>query len=190
MRSAKEVVNPALTLATLFLAAQAFRGSPVPDFQVLDLQGAPHTFSSLKGDTTVVAFISTRCPISNAYVQRMETLFQDYSAKGVKFIFVNANFNEPVQEVADHAKQVGFTFPVYKDTGNVAELFNAQVTPETYVIDKQGVIRYHGDIDDSQNEARVKKQSLRAALDAVLAGNPVAVAETKAFGCSVKRAHR
>jgi len=85
---------------------------------------------------------------------------------------------------------VGFTFPVYKDSGNVACLFNAQVTPETYVIDKQGIIRYHGAIDDAQNEARVKKQSLRAALDEILAGKAVAVAETKAFGCTVKRAPR
>ena len=72
----------------------------------------------------------------------------------------------------------------------MAELFNAQVTPETYVIDKQGIIRYHGAIDDAQNEARMKRHSLRAALDEVLAGKPVTVAETKAFGCSVKRARR
>ena len=179
-------------LAALPLLGQSFHvGSPVSDFRVLDLQGGSHSFSSLKGDTTVTIFIATRCPVSNAYNQRMERLYQDYSAKSVKFIFVNANFNEPGREVADHARQVGFTFPVYKDSGNVAELFDAQVTPETYVIDKQGVIRYHGAIDDAQNEARVKKQSLRAALDEVLAGKSVTVAETKAFGCTVKRApHR
>lgn len=183
-------------LAAVFLGALAIQGqefhlgSPVSDFQVLDLQGVSHSFSSLKGDTTVVIFISTRCPVSNAYNQRMDSLYRNYSAKGVKFIFVNANFNEAAKEVAEHAKQAGFTFPVYKDSGNVAGLFNAQVTPETYVIDKQGIIRYHGAIDDAQNEARIRKQSLRAAIDAVLAGNPVAVAETKAFGCTVKRAHR
>ena len=171
------------------VSAQEFRlGSTVSDFRVLDLEGTPHSFSSLKGDTTAVIFIATRCPVSNAYNQRMEALYNDYSAKGVHFVFVNANFNEPAREVADHAKQVGFTFPVYKDSGNVAELFNAQVTPETYVIDKQGVIRYHGAIDDSQNEARIHKQGLRAALDSVLTGKDVTVAETKAFGCTVKRA--
>jgi len=185
-----------LPLAALFLSipvvnGQEFRlGSPVSDFQVSDLQGGSHAFSSLKGETTLVVFIATRCPVSNAYNQRMESLYKDYSQKGVKFVFVNANVNEPAKEVADHAKQVGFTFPVYKDSGNVAWLFNAQVTPETYVIDKQGIIRYHGAIDDAQNEARVKKQSLRAALDEILAGKAVAVAETKAFGCTVKRAPR
>jgi thiol-disulfide isomerase/thioredoxin len=181
----------ALLVATPAIHAQQFHlGAPVSDFQVLDLQGGAHAFSSLKGDTTVVVFIATRCPVSNAYNQRMESLYKDYSAKGIKFVFVNANFNEPAEEVADHARQVGFTFPVYKDSGNVANLFNAQVTPETYVIDKTGIIRYHGAIDDAQNEARIKKQSLRNALEEVLAGKPVTVAETKAFGCTVKRAPR
>jgi thiol-disulfide isomerase/thioredoxin len=178
-------------LAPLATQGQDFRlGSPVSDFQVTDLQGAAHSFTSLKGDTTVVVFLATRCPVSNAYNQRMESLYKDYSSKGVKFVFVNANFNEPPKEVADHAKEVGFTFPVYKDPGNVAQLFNAQVTPETYVIDKQGIVRYRGAIDDAQNEARIRKQGLRAALDEVLAGKSVTIAETKAFGCTVKRAHR
>jgi thiol-disulfide isomerase/thioredoxin len=180
----------ALAACVLGLQAQEVRlGSPVADFQVADLNGAPYPFAALKGETTVIVFLATRCPVSNAYNQRMEALYKDYSARGVKFIFVNANYNEPSSEVASHAKQAGFTFPIYRDPGNVADLFNAQVTPETYVIDKQGVLRYHGSIDDSQNEARVKKQSLRAALDEVIAGKPVTVAQTKAFGCSVKRAH-
>lgn len=177
-------------LATLAIQGQEVRlGAPVADFQVLDVQGAAHSFASLKGDTTVVVFISARCPVSAAYNGRMEALYQDYSSKGVKFIFVNANVNEPNDEVKAHAQRVGFTFPVYRDSGNVAELFNAQVTPETYVVNKAGVLRYHGAIDDSQNEARIKKQSLRAALNEVLTGKTVTVAETKAFGCSVKRAH-
>lgn len=177
-----------IVLAACLTAAVAF-GAEISDFKVLDLNGAEHSFSTLKGDTTVVVFLATRCPVSNAYNQRMEVLYTDYSPKGVHFVFVNANANEPSTEVADHAKQVGFTFPVYRDAGNVADLFNAQVTPETYVINKQGAIIYHGSIDDAQNVARIKKQSLRAALDEALAGKPVTVAETKAFGCTVKRVH-
>jgi thiol-disulfide isomerase/thioredoxin len=182
-------MKPILLMAAMFLATLTVEGQ-VSDFQVLDLNGHARTFSSLKGDTTVVVFLSTRCPVSNAYNRRMESLFKDYSAKGVKFIFVNANFNEPPKEVADHAKEVGYSFPVYRDSGNVATLFNAQVTPETFVIDKQGMVRYHGAIDDAQNEARVRKHSLRAALDELLAGKNVTIAETKAFGCTVKRAPR
>ncbi|HEV2687905.1 MAG TPA: hypothetical protein VGV35_05100, partial [Bryobacteraceae bacterium] len=80
---------------------------------------------------------------------------------------------------------------VYKDGNNVlADRFGAEVTPESYVIDSNGVIRYHGSIDDSQNEARIRTRGLRLALDAVLAGKPVEITQTKAFGCSIKRARR
>jgi hypothetical protein len=93
--------------------------------------------------------------------------------------------------VATHAKSVGFTFPVYKDANNIlADKFNAQVTPETYVIDSTGTLVYHGQIDDNRNEKRVEQQGVRIALDAVLAGKPVPVSETKAFGCSIKRVRR
>lgn len=85
-------------------------------------------------------------------------------------------------------RTVIFGFPVYKDLNNVvADRFGAQATPETFVIDSAGVIRYHGSIDDSRNEARVKFRGLRGALDAVLAGKQPEVPETRAFGCSIKR---
>ena len=174
------------------LCAQEFKlGGKVTDFTVQDLNGQPQTFSSLKGDVTVVTFISVQCPVSNAYNERMNALYRDYSAKGVKFIFVNANRTESASEVSEHAKAVGWAFPVYKDAGNrVADSFNAQVTPENYVMDNTGAMRYHGSIDDSQNPARVHKQSLRVALDAVLSGTAVSAPETKAFGCTIKRARK
>lgn len=166
-------------------------GSRVPDFTVQDLSGQPRKFSELKGEVTVVTFISVQCPVSNAYNDRMTALYRDYNVQGVKFIFINANRTEPPAAVAEHAKGVGFPFPVYKDVNNeVADLFHAQVTPESYVIDKAGIVRYHGAIDDSQNIARVQRKPLRQALDAVLAGTDVTVAETKAFGCTIKRARK
>jgi peroxiredoxin len=181
-----------LMLSASALFAQEFKvGSNVADFQVQDLDGKPVAFSALRGPVTVVTFISTQCPVSNGYNQRMNSLFHDYSSKGVKFIFVNANQNERAGEVRQHAKNAGFVFPVYKDANNVvADRFGAEVTPENYVIDSSGVIRYHGSIDDSQNEARIRTRGLRLALDAVLAGKPVEIAETKAFGCSIKRARK
>jgi alkyl hydroperoxide reductase subunit AhpC len=121
----------------------------------------------------------------------MTGLYNDYTSKNVKFIFINANRSEPASEVRDHAKRVGFPFPVYKDPGNVvADRFDAQVTPESYVIDSSGIIRYHGAIDDSMNESHVRTRTLRAALDAVLAGKPVPSTETKAFGCTIKRVRK
>ncbi|MGI8991206.1 MAG: redoxin domain-containing protein [Bryobacteraceae bacterium] len=160
----------------------------IQDFTVQAPDGSPRSFSALKGETTVVIFLATRCPVSNAYNERMIQAYKDYSPKGVKFIFINANQNEPPAEVLEHAKRVGFSFPVYRDPGNAAaDRFGAQATPETYVIDRSGAIRYHGAIDDSQNPARVHERGLRLALDAVLAGKEVANPETKAFGCTIKR---
>src|SRR5580700_8196525 len=174
------------------LSAQEFKiGSHVPDFQVRDLDGKPVAFSALKGPITVVTFIATECPVSNSYNHRMIDLYKDYTAKNVKFIFVNANRSEPANEVREHARRVGFPFAVYKDPDNVlADRFDAQVTPESFVIDSSGVIRYHGSIDDSMNESRVHVRRLRAALDALLAGKLVPSTQTKAFGCTIKRVRR
>jgi peroxiredoxin len=181
-----------LALSAGMLCAQEFKlGSQVSDFQVRDLDGQPVAFSALKGPITVVTFIATQCPVSNSYNQRMIDLYKDYTTKNVKFIFVNANRSEPASEVRDHARRVGFPFAVYKDPGNVlADRFDAQVTPESFVIDSSGTIRYHGSIDDSMEESHVRVRRLRAALDALLAGKPVPSTETKAFGCTIKRVRR
>ncbi len=178
-----------LALTAGILCAQEFKlGSHVSDLQVRDLDGKTVAFSSLKGPITVVTFIATQCPVSNSYNRRMSDLYKDYTAKNVKFIFVNANRSEPAGEVREDAKSVGFPFPVYKDPGNIlADRFDAQVTPENFAIDSSGVIRYHGAIDDNMNESQVHSRTLCAALDALLAEKPLPSSETKAFGCTIKR---
>lgn len=182
-----------ILLATLVCAAAAlgqdFRlGSKVDNFSVQDLTGNALSFSQLKGDVSVVIFISVQCPVSNAYNERMKALYADYTPKGVHFLFLNANSTEPASAVAQHAAEHSFQFPVYKDASNVvADRFGAQATPEVFVIDRTGTILYHGSIDDSQNPDRIQNQWLRKALDAVLASQPVEKPETKAFGCTIKR---
>lgn len=174
------------------LAAMAFGqdfklGSKVDDFTLYDTKGKPVQFSSLKGDVTVIMFIATQCPISNDYNERMKAIYSDYAPKGVKFVAINSNHTEPAEEVEQHRVKNGFQFAVYKDPDNkIADRFAAQVTPEVFVLDKKGVIRYHGYIDDSR-KGEVKHQGLRLALDAVLAGKEPERAETKAFGCTIKR---
>lgn len=166
-------------------------GTKPGEFTLRDLKGAEVAASTLSGNVTAVLFISTKCPVSNAYNERMSALYRDYAPKGVKFVFVNSNQTEPAAEVEQHIRNNGFSFAVYKDPSNVmADLFRAQATPEAFVLDAGGTVRYHGYIDDSQNPARVTKQGLRMALDALLAGANVDPAETKAFGCSIKRAKR
>ena len=187
----KRVLFAALLLAVAAWPQDLKVGSRVADFAVTDLKGNSLNWPALKGDTTVIVFVATKCPVSNGYNERMNAVYRDYAPKGVKFVFINANASEPGAEVEEHARRSGFAFPVYKDQGNVvADMFNAQVTPETFVVDASGTIRYHGYIDDSLNPARVQKQGLRPAIDAVLSGQPVANSETKAFGCTIKRQKR
>jgi peroxiredoxin len=183
-----KVLFTSVLLAVVAFGQQFKIGSQVSDFSVSDLNGNPVPFSALKGDTTVVIFISTRCPVSNAYNDRMSAVYRDYSAKRVKFVFLNSNQNEPASEVEQHAREHGLAFPVYKDVNNTAaDLFGAEFTPTTYVVDRSGTVRYQGRIDDAQNPARIHSQDLRTAIDAVLNGAPVANPQTKAFGCTIKR---
>jgi peroxiredoxin len=181
-----------LTIAAVgLLTAQDFHvGSPVAEFSLRDLDGRSVAYSELKGSVTVVAFISTQCPVSNAYNDRMNALYKEFSSR-VKFVFVNSNANESADEVRRHARDAGFEFPVYKDVNNVvANRFGAQATPETFVMDGDGVIRYHGYVEDAQNPARVKNPGLKLAIQAVLDGKAVATPETKAFGCTIKKVRR
>lgn len=186
-------MKPMLPLITAMgvMSAQEFKvGSPIADFNLKDLDGHTVSYAALKGKVTVVAFISTQCPVSNAYNDRMNAIYKEFSDR-VKFIFINANANESSDQVREHAGTVGFDFPVYKDVNNVvADRFGAQATPETYVIDSAGIMRYHGYVDDAQNPARIKNRGLRLAIAAVLEGKPVTTSETKAFGCTIKRVRR
>lgn len=140
------------------------------------------------GKITVVIFISTECPVSNDYNERMKALYQDYSSRGVQFVFLNANSTETPAEVGKHAREHGFPFAVLKDVNNVeADRFGAEFTPHVFMIGKDSQVIYRGAIDDSRPADRVTRHHLRGALDAALAGRPLPAAETKAFGCSIKR---
>src|SRR5262249_31014905 len=109
-------------------------------------------------------------------------------SKGVKLFFLNANQNESAGEVEEHSRRARFAFHVERDVNNVvADRLGAQYTPEAFVFDRKGELRYHGRIDDSRNPARVRENSLRLAIDAVLEGREVREPETKAFGCFIKR---
>lgn len=187
-------ILPALAACAALSAAMAAQelsiGAKVAEITVTD-GGAPVTISTGKTDATVVIFISTKCPISNSYNDRMNALQRDYSGRNIRFAFVNANANEPVSEIDEHAKANQFTFKVYKDVNNaLANQFGATVTPECYVFDKAGVLQYHGYVDDSTNAARIHVQGLRKAIDAVLAGKPVELKQTKAFGCTIKKVRK
>jgi peroxiredoxin len=163
-------------------------GKAAPDFSLPDAAGKAHSLREYRGKATILVFTSTQCSITNAYTDRLKSIVSDYSPKGVSLVAVNSNSDEAVDRIRDYNQKNGLSWNVLKDQGSkVASLYGAERTPEAFIIDGEGVIRYHGRIDDSFEAARVKRNDLREALDELLSGKPVSVAETKAFGCQIKR---
>jgi peroxiredoxin len=192
IRLARALILPIVLGATPLFAAAVGVGGRAPDFSLSPAAGGSSVKLSeeiASHRLVVVIFIATRCPFSNGYNERMEALSRKYSARGVAVVGINSNSSESMQEVADHAKKHGFSFAVLKDNGNtVADLYGAQRTPEVFVVDGGGILRYHGRIDENSDDAsKVQSPDLQKALDALLAGLPVPNPETKAFGCSIKR---
>ena len=183
----------ATSLAALAARAAALKiGAPAPDFTLpAASDGKAVALKDLlaKSKAVAVVFIATKCPVSNAYNTRMAALGKDYAAKSIPLVGINSNKTEPATEVKEHAEKHGFTFPVLKDEGNkIADAYGATHTPEVFVLDPNGNLLYHGRIDENQDDPKgVRSPDLRNALDAVLSGRPVPAAETKAFGCTIKR---
>lgn len=165
-------------------------GATAPAFALKNHDGKEYSLSAMLKENkyAVIMFISTECPVSNAYNERMAKLHEAYAKKGVAFAGINANKEESVKDIAEHAKEKGLTFPVLKDDLNkIADLYGALATPEVYVVDQKGALLYHGRIDDSRKPEKIQTRDLANALDALLAGKAVPVAQTKAVGCTIKR---
>jgi peroxiredoxin len=202
----KKLYSPALILAAVVVVIAAVRtttgtgsngdakatvalGSVVEDFTLPDPDGHEHTLASLKGSKgTVIIFMATQCPVSNAYNERMQKLYADYTARGVNVVGINSNVRELAAEVKQHAAEKGLKFTILKDTGNrIADRFDAQYTPEAYLLDASGKLVYHGRIDNSRSGDSITSTDLRDAVESVLAGKPVEKPEVKGFGCTIKR---
>ena len=168
-------------------------GEKMADFTLPDVNGKPHRLYDFEGKKAVaVIFIATRCPYSNAFNHVMASLAQEYASRGVAFVAINANKTEPAAEVAEHARAHGLDFLILKDEGNqIADRLGASVTPEVFLSDSTWTLRYHGALGNSHqpttNPDKTTDDEIRPALDDILDGRPVAVTETKAFGCTIKR---
>lgn len=165
-------------------------GATAENFNLPDADGKDHSLNSLKGKNgTVLIFVATKCPVSNAYNERMEKLAQDYKAKGINVVGINSNVAELAAEIKSHAASNKLTFPILKDGGNkVADAFGATVTPEAFFLDADNKLVYRGRIDNARDVSQVVSSDLRDALDAGLAGKPIAKSTATAFGCTIKRA--
>ena len=155
-------------------------GEKVRDFERSDAGGGDIKLSrALQGGKAVVVdFWSTRCPVSEKYEPVLKKLSANYTAKGITFLAVDSNYNEPAEEIQKVRSKRDVPYPVLLDgkDGALAAYFGATHTPEVYLITGDQVLAYHGNLDE-----------IPQALDAVLVGKPVPKSETRAFGCSIKR---
>lgn len=146
-----------------------------------------------KNNAVVLVFLGTECVLNNQYIPVLAELYQGYSNKRVAFVGINANSQDSRESIAAHARRNAIPFPVVKDVGNkVADQLGAQRTPEAFIVDSFGTIRYQGRIDDSfgigyARPGKPTRRDLAAALDEVLANKAVSVPQTQVAGCCIGR---
>jgi len=178
-------------------------GSPLPDFALPGVDGKTHKAGEYAGGKVLaVVFESNHCPVSQLYEGRIEKLYEDYRRKGVTLVAINPNNPKTVRldelgytDVTDSLpemklraglRRIAWPYLYDGDTQAVSVKFGAVATPHIFLFDADRKLRYQGRIDDNQREELVKTQDARNAIDALLAGRPVPVAETTAFGCTTK----
>jgi peroxiredoxin len=189
-RSAIVLFALALLLNIDAFGAAVQLGAPAAAFSIKDVRGNDTSYSPRDHRITVLVFISTRCPMSNAFNARINSLYTEFSDRGVRFFVVNSNADESLDEVRRHAERMEYDFPVYKDENNViADLFGAVATPDSLVLDENGVLRYHGIIEDGANPQRTTKRALRSALEAVIDHREVPEPVMHGRGCAIRRVH-
>jgi peroxiredoxin len=189
----------ALTLASAALAVET--GKPAPDFTGTDINGKTVKLSDYKGKIVVIESYNSDCPFCNNQYKTgaMQELQQGLAAKGVVWLLVNSvNSNNPSHRTADQAKQeiadkkIITTAWIDDSSGAVGHLYGMKTTPHMFVVDKTGTLVYDGAIDnkpDPMHDPRTARNYVREAMDALIAGKPVPVAQTKPYGCGVKYAN-
>jgi hypothetical protein len=148
------------------------------------------------GGATVLVFYSTECPIANAYSPTLTELAGKLRSKPVKWIAICVDPDLTNAELEAHARDFKLAFTIVRDRrGSFARKIGATMTPEAFVIDSRGRVRYHGRIDDQFVARRVRNASpsgaeLSDALTAVLAGKEIAVPHVPAVGCPIPEVPR
>ncbi len=166
-------------------------GEPAPTFSLPDTEGALHS----PGDSpvTVVVFTCNHCPYALAWHDRTVDVARDYAARGVRMLAINSNDAERYPRDAPEAMRARVRagdfdgVPYLRDESQqVARTYDAKTTPDVFVIDAEGVLRYRGAPDADHEDPSQNAMWLREALDAVLAGQAPQRAETEPVGCSIK----
>ncbi len=163
-------------------------GDSAPAHELPDTDGNHHALHE-DGATTVVVFTCNHCPYALAWHDRLAGVAGDYD---VRFLYVNPNNAEThpgdsYEAMQERVAAETWTFPYLRDeTQEAARDFGAKTTPDVFVLDAEGRLRYRGAPDSDHRDPSLDAAWLREALDSLLAGEDVARAETEPVGCSVK----
>jgi thiol-disulfide isomerase/thioredoxin len=176
-------------------------GAAAPDFNLPGIDGKKHKLSDFaQAKVLAVVFECDHCATSELYESRIEKLYQDYKAKGVALVAINpdnpkavrldemayTDVGESLDDMQTRAAYSHLDYPYLYDgeTQSASMKYGPAATPAIFVFDQARKLQYEGRIDDNLNAPLVKSNDARNAIDALLAGQPVPVATTRAFGCS------
>ena len=172
-------------------------GSLALPFQLPGVDGKTYSldnFHSAKG--LLVVFMCNHCPYVIAIHERLNRIAKDYASKGIAVIGINSN--DPLYRDEDSFENMIKTsqswelvFPyVFDESQKTARAYDAACTPDPYLyenVNGEFRLHYHGRIDDSwKDESKISEQSLRLAIEALLAGNPYESEQIPSMGCSIK----
>ncbi|MEK7706196.1 MAG: thioredoxin family protein [Myxococcota bacterium] len=169
-------------------------GTPCPDFRLPDPSGKLYgrdDFAAAPG--LLVMFICNHCPYVKHIRTALAALTRSYEGK-IGIVAINANDanthpDDAPPRMAEEARDAGYTFPyLFDETQEVAKVFRAACTPELYLFDGERRLYYRGQFDDSRpgNGKPVTGKDLRAAIDALLRGDPPPREQTPSVGCNIK----
>ena len=170
-------------------------GTTMPHFSLCDTDGKTVSLPDFKdAKAYLMIFMCNHCPFVKHVASGLAELGKEYQARDVAVVGINsndvANFPDDSPEKMELEKQAqGYTFPYLMDeTQQVAKSYRAACTPDFYVFDSDRKLAYRGQMDDSRPDSGipVTGSDLRAALDAVLAGQPAPADQKASIGCNIK----
>ena len=170
-------------------------GTIAPDFSLPDIDGSRISLTDFDGSPALlVIFICNHCPYVKHIQKGLVALAADYQKQGVSIVAISSNSIEThpqdgPEAMRTEARNAGYTFPyLYDATQAVAKAYQAACTPDIFLFDKGRRLVYRGQFDDSRpgNGRPVTGKDLRAALDAVLAGQPPLAQQLPSMGCNIK----
>jgi peroxiredoxin len=170
-------------------------GTRAPDFRLPDTQGKLVSLSDFaEAPALLVVFMCNHCPYVKHVADGLAKLAKEYQQRGAAVVGINSNDvstypEDSPQNMAAETRLRGYAFPyLYDEDQSVAKAYQAACTPDFFVFDRERKLVYRGQMDSSRpgNGIPVTGEDLRAALDAVLAGRPVAPQQRPSLGCNIK----